>query len=162
MMCARKMPDSNSLPVEYRNTVLRAMQDVEDGMVGFLRAQEEQAFLTESVTSYQHAVDLAQLQYVEGLSPYQNVVDAQRFLTQEQTRLASVKGAVITNLIATYKALGGGWELREGRELVPAKTQEQMRQRTDWGNLLPPEERPDVQEQPPTGQEINILHKPDF
>jgi NodT family efflux transporter outer membrane factor (OMF) lipoprotein len=148
--------------VEYRSTILRAMQDVEDGMVGFLRAQEEQGYLTESVTSYQHAVDLAQLQYVEGLSPYQNVVDAQRFLTQEQTRLASVKGAVLANLIATYKALGGGWELREGRELVPAETQEQMRQRTDWGNLLPPEERPDLQKKPPTGQEINILHMPDF
>jgi hypothetical protein len=37
-----------------------------------------------------------------------------------------------------------------------------MRQRTDWGNLLPPEERPDLQKKPPTGQEINILHMPDF
>jgi NodT family efflux transporter outer membrane factor (OMF) lipoprotein len=148
--------------VEYRNTVLRAMQDVEDGMVGFLRAQEQQIFLTESVKSYQRAVDLAQLQYIEGLSTYQRVIDAQRFLTQQQNQLASAKGAVVTNLIATYKALGGGWELREGRELVPAKTQEQMRQRTDWGNLLPPEEHPDLQKQPPTGQEINILHMPDF
>ena len=148
--------------VEYRNTVLRAMQDVEDGMVGFLRAQEEQAFLTESVKSYQNAADLARLQYIEGLSTYQRVVDAQRFLTQQQNLLASAKGAVAANLIATYKALGGGWDLREGRELVPAKTQEQMRQRTDWGNLLPPEERPDFQKQPPTGQEINILNMPDF
>jgi len=90
------------------------------------------------------------------------VVDAQRFLTQQQTRLASAKGAIVTNLIATYKALGGGWELREGRDLVPVETQEQMRQRTDWGNLLPLEERPDLQKQPPTGQEINILHMPDF
>ena len=148
--------------VEYRNTVLRAMQDVEDGMVGFLRAQEEQAFLAESVKSYQNAADLARLQYIEGLSTYQRVVDAQRFLTQQQKLLASAKGAVAANLIATYKALGGGWDLREGRELVPAKTQEQMRQRTDWGNMLPPEERPDFQKQPPTGQEINILNMPDF
>ena len=148
--------------VEYRSTVLRAMQDVEDGMVGFLRAQEQQAFLAESVASYQHAVDLAQIQYVEGLSPYQQVVDAQRFLTQQQIQLASAKGAVVANLIATYKALGGGWELREGRDLVPSETQEQMRQRTDWGNLLPPEEGPDVRKQPPTGQEINILNMPDF
>ena len=148
--------------VEYRNTVLRAMQDVEDGMVGFLRAQEQQMALAESVASYQRAVDLAQLQYIEGLSTYQRVIDAQRFLTEQQFRFASAKGAVVTNLIATYKALGGGWELREGRELVPPKTQEQMRQRTDWGNLLPPEEGPDVRKQPPTGQEINILNMPDF
>ena len=148
--------------VEYRNTVLRALQDVEDGMVGFLRAQEEQAFLVESVKSYQQSADLARLQYIEGLSTYQRVVDAQRFLTQQQNLLASVKGAVAANLIATYKALGGGWELREGRDLVPVQTREQMRQRTDWGDLLSPEERPDVRKQPPTGQEINIFNKPDF
>jgi NodT family efflux transporter outer membrane factor (OMF) lipoprotein len=148
--------------VEYRNTVLRAMQDVEDGMVGFLRAQEQQMFLTESVKSYQRAVDLAELQYIEGLSTYQRVIDAQRFLTQQQTQLASVSGGVVTNLIATYKALGGGWELREGKDLVPAATQKQMRQRTNWGDLLSPEEHPDVQKQPPTGQEINILNKPVF
>ena len=148
--------------VEYRNTVLRAMQDVEDGMVGFLRAQERQMALTESVKAYQRAVDLAQLQYIEGLSTYQRVIDGQRFLTAAQFGLATAKGAVVTNLIATYKALGGGWELREGRDLVPAATQEQMRERTDWGDLLSPEEHPDLQKQPPTGQEINILHMPDF
>jgi hypothetical protein len=46
--------------------------------------------------------------------------------------------------------------------LVPVETQEQMRERTYWGDLLSPEESPDVQKQPPTGQEINILHMPDF
>ena len=71
-------------------------------------------------------------------------------------------GSVVINLIATYKALGGGWELREGRDVVPVKIQEQMRQRTDWGELLLPEEHPDIQKQPPTGQEINILNMPDF
>jgi hypothetical protein len=96
------------------------------------------------------------------LSTYQRVIDPQRDLTEEQDNLASVMGSVVTNLISTYKALGGGWELREGRDLVPVETQEQMRDRTYWGDLLSPEERPDVQKQPPTGQEINILHKPDF
>jgi hypothetical protein len=105
---------------------------------------------------------LALLRYTEGLSNYQRVIDPQRSLTEQQDLLAQAKGAVATNLIATYKALGGGWELREGKELVPVETQEQMRERTYWGDLLSPEERPDVQKQPPTGQEINILHKPDF
>jgi len=41
-------------------------------------------------------------------------------------------------------------------------TQEQMRQRTNWGDLLSPAEHPDVQKQPPTGQEIKILNKPVF
>ena len=92
----------------------------------------------------------------------QRAASTQRFLTQQQTQLASVSGGVVTNLIATYKALGGGWELRERKDLVPAATQKQMRQRTNWGDLLSPEEHPDVQKQPPTGQEINILNMPDF
>ena len=150
------------LVVDYKNTVLQALQEVEDGMVGFLRAQEQRELLAESVKSYQRSVDLALLRYTEGLSNYQRVIDPQRSLTEQQDLLAQAEGAVATNLIATYKALGGGWELREGKEVVPVETQEQMRERTYWGDLLSPEERPDVQKQPPTGQEINILHKPDF
>ena len=150
------------LVVDYKNTVLQALQEVEDGMVGLLRAQEQRELLAESVKSYQRSVELALLRYTEGLSNYQRVIDPQRSLTEQQDLLAQAKGAVATNLIATYKALGGGWELREGKELVPVEIQEQMRERTYWGDLLSPEERPDVQKQPPTGQEVNILHKPDF
>ena len=150
------------LVVDYKNTVLKALQEVEDGMVGFLRAQEQRELLAESVKSYERAVELALVRYTEGLSTYQRVIDPQRDLTEEQDNLASVMGSVVTNLISTYKALGGGWELREGRDLVPVETQEQMRERTYWGDLLSPEERPDVRKQPPTGQEINILNKPDF
>ncbi len=150
------------LVVDYKNTVLRALQEVEDGMVGFLRAQEQRELLAESVKSYQRSVELALLRYTEGLSNFQRVIDPQRFLTEQQDLLASAMGSVVINLIATYKALGGGWELREGRDVVPVKIQEQMRQRTDWGDLLSPEGHPDIQKQPPTGQEINILNKPDF
>ena len=150
------------LVVDYKNTVLQALQEVEDGMVGFLRAQEQRELLAESVKSYQRSVELALLRYTEGLSNYQRVIDPQRSLTEQQDLLAQAKGAVATNLIATYKALGGGWQLREGKEVVPVETQEQMRERTYWGDLLSPEERPDVRNQPPTGQEINILHMPDF
>jgi NodT family efflux transporter outer membrane factor (OMF) lipoprotein len=150
------------LVVDYKNTVLTALQEVEDGMVGFLRAEEQRELLAESVKNYQRAVELALVRYTEGLSTYQRVIDPQRTLTAEQDNLATVMGSVVTNLISTYKALGGGWELREGRDLVSVETQEEMRQRTNWGDILSPEERPDVQKQPPTGQEINILHMPDF
>jgi len=148
--------------VEYRNTILRALQEVEDGMVGFLKAKEERAFLSESAKQYERSVELSLLRYTDGLSTYQRVIDSQRFLTQQQDQLASVTGAVVTNLIAIYKALGGGWELRQGRELVPVETQKQMRQRTDWGDLLPPKDFPAESQQPLTGQEIKIFNKPDF
>ena len=46
--------------------------------------------------------------------------------------------SVGTNLIALYRALGGGWELGLGKDFIPEHTLVEMRQRTDWGNLMPP------------------------
>ncbi len=131
------------LVVNYQNTVLQAAQEVEDAMVGFLQTQEQTRLLSESVVQYQLSVDLSLIQYREGLASYQRVVDAQRYLTQQQDNLASTTGSVAVNLVAMYKALGGGWELRQGKDFVSGKTHEEMRKRTDWGNLLPPEDLPE-------------------
>jgi NodT family efflux transporter outer membrane factor (OMF) lipoprotein len=145
------------LVVNYQNTVLQAFQDVEDATVGFLRTQEQTGFLSESVKHYKRSVELSLIQYNEGSTTYQRVIDAQRNLAQQEDTFASATGSVGTNLIALYKALGGGWELRLGKD------KEEMRQRTDWGNLLPPEDLPeDREEQPPTGQAVKVLYKPDF
>ena len=45
-------------------------------------------------------------------------------------------GAVATNLVAIYRALGGGWEIREGKDIVPAEVTQAMAKRTNWGHLL--------------------------
>jgi len=128
------------LLVNYQNTVLRAFQDVEDAMVGFLRTQEQKAFLSESVEQYKLAVELSLIQYSEGLTDYQRVIDAQRNLAQQADAFASATGSVATNLVALYKALGGGWELSRNYDVIPEETKETMRQRTDWGDLLSPED----------------------
>jgi NodT family efflux transporter outer membrane factor (OMF) lipoprotein len=127
------------LIVNYENTVLRAQQEVEDSMVGFLRRQEEAGFLEDSVKASQRSVDLSMLQYREGLIDYQRVLDSQRFLTDQQDVWTATRGDVIINLIAMYKALGGGWQIREGQNFVSKDNMEQMEKRTNWGNLLEPE-----------------------
>ncbi len=124
------------LAVNYRDTVLRAAGEVEDAMVAFLRSQEQAAFLSASVKASQRSVDLSLLQYKEGLVDYQRVLDAQRFLTLEQDRFTTTTGSIAINLIAMYKALGGGWEIREDRDFVPEVTAQEMRSRTNWGDLL--------------------------
>jgi hypothetical protein len=53
-------------------------------------------------------------------------------------------------LIALYKALGGGWELREGRPIVSLPMQQEMASRTNWGDLLPAESPPPPELAPPT------------
>ncbi len=126
------------LVVNYENTVLRAAQEVEDGLVSFLQTKVEVDYLAESVQAYKRSVDLSQIQYREGLTDFQRVLDSQRFLAQEQDLLADTRGSEAQSLIAVYKALGGGWEMREGKDFVPEKTKEEMEERTDWGRLLTP------------------------
>ena len=124
------------LIVNYQNTVLNAYREVEDAMVGFLRSQEQVKYLGDSVKASQRSVDLSLIQYREGVTDYQRVLDTQRFLTQEQDLLTSVNGEVALNLISMYKALGGGWQMREGKGFVNEKTKEVMQERTNWGKTL--------------------------
>jgi hypothetical protein len=46
----------------------------------------------------------------------------------------------VINLIAMYKALGGGWEMRRGQDFIPEDIKVQMMTRTKWGKLLEQEE----------------------
>jgi NodT family efflux transporter outer membrane factor (OMF) lipoprotein len=126
------------LIVNYEDTVLRAHQEVEDSLVGFLRKQEEAGFLHGCVTASQRSVDLSMLQYREGLVDYQRVLDSQRFLTDQQDLWTATRGDVILNLIAMYKAMGGGWQIREGQAFVSKDNMDEMQQRTNWGDLLEP------------------------
>ncbi len=126
------------LVVNYKNTVLKAAQEAEDGLSAFLRSQEQVGFLSESVEGATRSVELSMTQYREGLVDYQRVLDTQRFQTQAQDLLTSTQGTVLLNLIATYKALGGGWEIRVGHDFVPEEIKEEMEKRTDWGDLLSP------------------------
>jgi hypothetical protein len=104
--------------------------------VAFLRSQEQERFLSDSVESAKRAVDLSLIQYRQGLVDYNRVLDSQRFLVGQQDDLAARRGDVVRNLIAIYKALGGGWEIRQGKDFVPDETRKEMQERTDWGDLL--------------------------
>jgi NodT family efflux transporter outer membrane factor (OMF) lipoprotein len=124
------------LLVQYQSSVLLAAQEVEDGMVGFLKAQEATVSQQNAANSAQRAVDLSMVQYREGAVDFQRVLDAQRSLLQEQNALAQTRSSATTNLIALYKALGGGWEISVGQPVVSDSTQIEMQHRTNWGNYF--------------------------
>ncbi len=121
---------------DYENIVLRAQSEVESAIAGYLGAQRQVAALTQSVDAATRAVRLAEQQYRGGIADYTRVLNTQDFLTTAQSRLVSTRGAVALNLVALYRSLGGGWDLRGPGELVPAPIKDQMRQRTDWGSLI--------------------------
>jgi NodT family efflux transporter outer membrane factor (OMF) lipoprotein len=124
--------------IAYQNSVLKAQQELEDNLVGFLKAQERARFLSDSVTAAMRSLELAVLQYREGMTDFTTVLTAQQSLLSEQDSLATTLGDISRNLVGVYRALGGGWEIREGQDFVPAETKEAMARRTNWGRLLAP------------------------
>ena len=93
----------------YEQTVLRALQEVEDAMVAYKKEQSVRDALARAVAASRQAVDLVTNLYQNGLTDFQNVLDTERTLFQQEDRLAFSEGQVTRNLIALYKALGGGW-----------------------------------------------------
>ncbi len=124
------------LLVAYEIVVLNAVREVEDGLVGFLRSQEQVQYLKQAVAASQRSVALSLDQYEAGLVDYQRVLNSQASLLGQQDTLANARGRIATSLISTYRALGGGWQLREGNSVVHPSTLDTMRERTDWGDLL--------------------------
>jgi NodT family efflux transporter outer membrane factor (OMF) lipoprotein len=126
------------LLISYQDTVLAAAQEVEDSMVAYVRGLEQERILAESVEAAKRSVDLSTLRYREGLSDYQRVLDAQQSLFTQQSRYVANRGALVASVVGLYKALGGGWQIREGQDFVDDQNKQMMEDRTDWGDLLEP------------------------
>lgn len=122
----------------YQNTVLRAQQEVEDALTDFHQAQKGLSRWTEAVEAAKSSADLAMIQYRFGATNYTTVITAQQALRSGQESLAIDQGSVPQALIAIYRALGGGWELREEKPFLPTAITTAMGKRTNWGGLLDP------------------------
>ena len=120
--------------IAYQNRVLQAQEEVENALSAFLRAQQRADFLAKSAAAAKRSV----LQYQEGAKDFTTVLTAQQALLAEQDNLAGTLGSISLSLVGVYRALGGGWQIREGRDPMPPDMQELMAKRTNWGNLLAP------------------------
>ena len=129
------------LLVNYQNVVLQAAQEVEDSTVGFVRTQEQERYLSQSVISALRSVDLAVIQYRDGAVDYTRVLNSQQSLITQQDQATVTRGQIAQNLVGMYRALGGGWQLRAGRDFIPEATKDVMSERTNWGNVLTPEDQ---------------------
>jgi NodT family efflux transporter outer membrane factor (OMF) lipoprotein len=127
------------LLIAYQNTVLAAQQDVANGIAAFVHSREQATFLQHSVEAAEGALNIATVQYRQGIADFTTVLTAEQNLYQAQNSLVLATGSIALGLITTYRALGGGWQIREGRDFVPAETQQEMRERTNWGTLLTPD-----------------------
>lgn len=93
----------------YRKTVLVALQEVEDSMVACSNDQKRHVSLAEAVSANQRAVEMSLKLYTAGQIDFLNVLNAQRSLLQSESQFTQNNLEMATDLIALYKALGGGW-----------------------------------------------------
>jgi outer membrane protein, multidrug efflux system len=96
--------------LNYEKTVLTALSDVESALVAYVKEQQHRQALTEAVAANREAVDLAMQLYTQGQTDFLNVLTAQRSLYAAEDALVQSERTVATDLVAVYKALGGGWE----------------------------------------------------
>lgn len=101
-----------SLGAAYQQTVLNAGREAENGLIEYIKMDETAKFQAQAVQAAVKAVDLAKLQYFEGTVDFNRVYLLERQLVQEQIKLNDNLGSVSMGLIHTYRALGGGWEMR--------------------------------------------------
>lgn len=96
--------------VAYEQTVLFALEEVENALVATVQERLRRERLAASVEAAERSVELVKTLYGTGLTDFQNVLDAERFLTSQQDALAQSEGLAVQNLILLYRALGGGWQ----------------------------------------------------
>ncbi|MDR3535539.1 MAG: efflux transporter outer membrane subunit [Acetobacteraceae bacterium] len=96
--------------INYQKTVLQAWHDVDNALTAYQAEQARREQLTQAVAENRRALGLAQSRYQEGVADFLTVLDAERSLLASQQQLADSTTTVSANLVALYKALGGGWE----------------------------------------------------
>jgi NodT family efflux transporter outer membrane factor (OMF) lipoprotein len=95
--------------IHYRSVVLAALEEVENALTAYVEEQRRQAALAEAAQAAKAAAGLAVEKYRGGLEDFSTVLDAQRSQLSFEDQLAQSQGAVSTDLVRLYKALGGGW-----------------------------------------------------
>jgi NodT family efflux transporter outer membrane factor (OMF) lipoprotein len=124
---------------QYQQSVLQAASEVEAGLSEFLRSKERTTFLTEAVDASKRSVELSLIQYRAGAVDFIRVNEAQTTLVQQEDSMVVARAAITLGAVRTYRALGGGWEVREGHEFVDPQTADRMRNTTNWGDVLKPD-----------------------
>ena len=123
------------LLVDYRNQVLQAQGEAENAIVAYLKSHQQLESYRAASEASRRAVEVAVIRYQEGEMDFNTLITTLASNVQQQDLLAATRGSVSSNLVQVYRALGGGWELRDNRdpvEMLPDSTKNEMRARTNY------------------------------
>jgi len=108
--------------IAYQQTVLTALQDVENALIASTKEAKRREALAEAVDSNRKAVQYSLQLYTQGQVDFLNVLDAQRSLYVSEQALVQSTHDISTDLVALYKALGGGWKEEPQLKKDPANS----------------------------------------
>ena len=123
--------------VKYSKKVLQAARDVSDALHAYISAQEQLKERQKALEATVRAFNISVRQYKDGLVSYQRVLSTVEKLTLTQDVYAQTRGAMATDVILLYKALGGGWQGSDKQSYLSKAHIESMKKRgVDWGEYL--------------------------
>jgi NodT family efflux transporter outer membrane factor (OMF) lipoprotein len=102
--------------ITYQRTVLNAWQEVDNALTAYAAEQHRQDELRRAVAQSRQALSLARDQYRRGITDFLQVLTAEQQLLAAEQQAATSTTTISTNLVALYKALGGGWETEFPRQ----------------------------------------------
>ena len=117
--------------IAYQQTVLTALQDVENALIASTKEAKRREALAEAVDSNRKAVQYSLQLYSQGQVDFLNVLDAQRSLYVSEQALVQATHDISTDLVALYKALGGGWKEEPQLKKDPANSPQLSFQEND-------------------------------
>lgn len=101
---------TEQLLLSYERVILNALNETENAFIAFIQQKIQYEYLIQAVDAAKRTLVLATSLYKDGLTDFQNVLDAQRELFAAENKMVDAQGKAGTNLVRLYKALGGGWD----------------------------------------------------
>ncbi len=120
----------------YNQQVLQAVQEVSNALVAYKFSVQQSEYNFSGVSASIRAFNISSTQYNNGLVSYQRLLSTVEKMTLREDAYAQTRGNISNQVVALYKAIGGGWEAHSGNPVVKPGTIQQMRNRTDWGDYL--------------------------
>ena len=124
--------------VNYNQQVLEAVREVSNALEAYRLSRRKSEIDFLAVQASIRAFNISATQYDNGLVSYQRLLSTVEKMTLREDIYAQTQGEIASQVVALYKALGGGWQPFGTLPTLPASTVEQMKSRTDWGDLLDP------------------------
>ncbi len=120
----------------YNKKVLVAIGEVSNALNGYKYAKIQADYNKEAIDASTRAFNISMTQYNNGLVTYQRLLSTVENLTRNEDKYAQIQGSIANNIIALYKALGGGWQIGRNKSYLSKEMAKSMRERSDWGEYL--------------------------